>query len=101
MTEMNKDLLAQKLYNEPFERLSAFGQERVNSLWNALEQKRAIHPIKQANTDVLSASLEDRIEFLSRRLANLEMEAEELWIENSQLKAELASVQSQINQRSG
>lgn len=32
MTEMNKDLLAQKLYNEPFERLSAFGQERVNSL---------------------------------------------------------------------
>jgi len=96
MTE-SKDIIAQRIFQAPYNRLSAFAQDRVDGLYNALQERTSI---KQENDAILGATLEERIGFLAKRIANLEMEYEEIWIENSQLKEELATLQAEINQRS-
>ena len=95
MTE-SKDIIAQRLFQAPYNRLSAFAQDRVDGLHKALTETT----VARENTAIHNATIEERIEFLNRRIANLEMEYEEIWIENSQLKEDLATLQSEINQRS-
>jgi len=93
----SKDVIAQRLFQAPYNRLSAFAQDRVDGLYNALQTRTSI---QEENDAILGATLEERVDFLARRVANLEMEYEEIWIENSQLKEELATLQSEINLRS-
>jgi len=93
----SKDVIAQRLFQAPYSRLSAFAQDRVDALYNALQER---HSIQEENDAILGVTLEERISFLARRIANLEMENEEIWIENSQLKEDLATLQAEINQKS-
>ena len=94
----SKELLAQQLYQTPYNRLSAFAQDRIDGIWNAAQRFSETTP--QSNNEIHHAILEERISFLNRRISNLEMEYEEIWIENSELKQQLANLQADINQRS-
>lgn len=94
-----KDELAQKLFHAPYNRISAFAQDRVDGLWNALNERQPAG-LSQQNKEIQGKTLEQRIDFLNERVARIEMEYEEIWIENTQLKEDLATLQAEINQRS-
>ena len=95
----SRDEIAQDLFGAPFGRLSAFAQAEVDE-YRKQQEPQSFRSVKQENEAVFEATLEDRLEVLSRRVANVELENEELWIENSQLKEQLATLQAEWNQRS-
>ena len=95
----SKDETAQRLYGAPFGRLSVFAQAQIEET-RRNQVAQVVRGVKAENEEIFEKTLEERVEVLSRRMANIEMENEELWIENSQLKEQLATLQAEWNQKS-
>lgn len=92
----DRDLAAQKMFDAPYNHLSAWGKRHVNYVLSKIGKVEAPYNVSLRPAEDPARLRQDN-ERLSRELDSSRVEALELWDEISELKQQIAELQAQFN----